>query len=73
VYQARNGKASSFDSNPRFHWWSYLVFSFNSGEQTFQTVQPRLLRLVFRIQNLAQVFNAVGNVPNGFGQNGLPT
>jgi hypothetical protein len=49
------------------------VFSFNSGEQTFQTVQPRLLRLVFRIQNLAQVFNAVGNVPNGFGQNGLPT
>jgi hypothetical protein len=46
------------------------LFSFNSGEQAFQTVKPRLLRLVFRIQNLSQVFNAIGNVPDGFGQNG---
>jgi hypothetical protein len=39
---------------------------FNSGEQAFQTVQPRLLRLVFRIQNLPQVFDAIGNVSGVF-------
>jgi hypothetical protein len=42
----------------------------DAGEQAFQTVQPRLLRLVFGVQNLSQIFNAVVNVPDGFGQNG---
>ena len=50
------------------YWRSLLFFSFNSGEQAFQTIKPRLFRLVFGIQNLAQVFNAVGNVADGFGQ-----
>ena len=59
---------TSFDSDPSLNWRSLLLFSFNSGEQTFQTVKPRLFRLVLGIQNLAQVFNAVGNVADGFGQ-----
>jgi len=66
-------RGKSADSDPRFYWRSLLLPDFNSGEQAFQAVQPRLLRLVFWIQNLPQVFHAVGNVPNGFGQNGLPT
>jgi len=41
----------------------------DAGEQTFQTVQPRLLRLAFGVQNLSQIFNAVVNISDRFGKN----
>src|ERR1700733_6052136 len=48
---------------------SFLLFAgFDAGKKIFQTVEPRLLRLIFDVQNLAQVFDAVGNIADGFGQ-----
>ena len=43
------------------------MFSFNSRKQTFQAVQRCIS---FGIENLTEIFNGVGDVPDGFGPNG---
>src|SRR5579859_556664 len=54
-------------TGPRLVLGLFLLFSFNPRKQAFQAVQ---WRVPFRIEHLLQVFHGVGDVTDGFWQDG---